>query len=35
MKDLGRRLSLELQCCYQDQQGDVSQSVRGNYTTRF
>ena len=24
-----------LQCSYQGQQGDVSQSVRGNYETRF
>ena len=31
MKDIGRRLPLELQCSYQGQQGDVSQSVRGNY----
>ena len=29
---IGRRLPLELQCSlYQGQQGDVSQSVRGNY----
>ena len=35
MKDIGQRLSLELQCGYQGQQGDVSQSVRGNYKTRF
>ena len=35
-KDIGRRLPLELQCSlYQGQQGDVSQSVRGNYKTRF
>ena len=34
-KDIGRRLLLELQCSlYQGQQGDVSQSVRGNYKTR-
>ena len=26
---------MELQCSYQGQQGDVSQSVRGNYKTRF
>ena len=31
MKDVGRRLPLQLQCSYQGQQGDVSQSVRGNY----
>ena len=31
MKDTGRRLPLQLQCGYQGQQGDVSQSVRGNY----
>ena len=32
MKDLGRRLNLQLliQCSYQEQQGDVSQSVREN-----
>ena len=35
IKDLGRRLPLQLQCSYQGQQGDVSQSVRGNYKTRF
>ena len=36
MKDIGRRLPLEQQCSlYQGQQGDVSQSVRGNYKTRF
>ena len=36
MKDIGRRLSLELQCSlYQGQQGDVNQSVRGNFKTRF
>ena len=32
MKNTGRRLPLKLQCSlYRDQQGDVSQSVRGNY----
>ena len=31
IKYIGRRLPLELQCSYQGQQGDVSQSVRGNY----
>ena len=31
IKDIGRRLPLQLQCSYQGQQGDVSQSVRGNY----
>ena len=35
IKDIGRRLPLQLQCSYQGQQGDVSQSVRGNYKTRF
>ena len=37
MKDIGRRLPLELQCCslYQGQQGDVDLSVRGNYKTSF
>ena len=36
-QDIGRRLPSELQQCrlYQGQQGDVSQSVRGNYNTRF
>ena len=34
VKDIGRRL-LELQRSHQGQQGDVSQSVRGNYKTRF
>ena len=34
-KDIGRRLPLELQCSYQGHQVDVSQSVRGNYKTRF
>ena len=33
-KDIGRRLPLQLQCSYQGQQGDFSQSVRGNYKTR-
>ena len=32
---IGRRLPLQLQCSYQGQQGDVRQSVRGNYKTRF
>ena len=32
IKNIDRRLFLELQCSlYQGQQGDVSQSVRGNY----
>ena len=31
MKDIGRRLPLQLQCSYQGQQGDVRQSVRGKY----
>ena len=35
IQDIGRRLPLQLQCSYQGQQGDVSQSVRGNYKTRF
>ena len=35
IKDIGRRLPLQLQCSYQGQQGDVSQSVRGNYKTSF
>ena len=36
IKDIGRRLPLQLQCSYQGQQGDdVRQSVRGNYKTRF
>ena len=35
IRDIGRRLPLELQCSYQGQQGDVSQSVRVNYKTRF
>ena len=35
IKDIGRRLPLQLQCSYQGQQGDVNQSVRGNYKTRF
>ena len=35
IKDIGRRLPLELLCSYQGEQGDVSQPVRGNYKTRF
>ena len=35
MKDIGRRLPLQLHYSYRGQQGDVSQSVRGNYKTRF
>ena len=36
IKDIGRRLPLQLQCSYRGQQGNVSQSVRGNYNnTRF
>ena len=35
IKDISRRLPLQLQRSYQGQQGDVSQSVRGNYKTRF
>ena len=33
INDIGRRLPLQLQCSYQGQQGDVRQSVRGNYKT--
>ena len=37
IEDVGRRTPLELQQCslYQGQPGDVNQSVRGNYKTRF
>ena len=35
IKDIGRRLPLQLQCTYHGQEGDVSQSVRGNCKTRF
>ena len=35
IKDIGRGLPLELQCSYQGQQDNFSQSVRGNYKTRF
>ena len=36
IKDIGRRLPLELQCSYQGQQGHVNQSVHENYRkTRF
>ena len=35
IKDIGRRLPLQLQCGYQRQQGDVGQSVRENYKARF
>ena len=35
IRDLGRRLPLQLQCSYQGQQDDFSQSVRGNYKTRL
>ena len=35
INDIGRWLPLQLQCSYQGQQGDVSQSVRGNCKTRF
>ena len=37
IKDIGRRLPLELQQCslYQGQQDDVSQCVRGNDKTLF
>ena len=33
IRDIGRRLPSQLQCSYQGQQGDVSQSVSGNYIT--
>ena len=35
IKDIGRRLPLQLRCSYQGQQGDDNQPVRGNYKTRF
>ena len=35
IKGIGWRLPLQLQCSYQGQQGDASQSVRGNYKTRL
>ena len=35
IKNIGRQLPLQLQCSCQGQQRDVSQSVRGNYKTRF
>ena len=36
IKDIGKRLPLELQCSlYQGQQGDVNQSARGNYKPGF
>ena len=35
IEGIGRRLPLQLQCSYQGQQGDVNQSVRGNYRIRF
>ena len=35
IKDIGRRLPLQRQCSYQGEQGDVGQSVRGNYKTCF
>ena len=35
IEDIGRRLPLHLQCSYQGLQGDVIQSVRGNYIPRF
>ena len=35
IKDIGRRLPLQLQCIYQGKQSDYSQSVRGNYRTHF
>ena len=31
IKDIGRRLPLQLQCSYHGLQGDFIQSVRGNY----
>ena len=34
--NIGQRLPLEIECSlYQGQQGDVNQSVRGNYEIRF
>ena len=35
IKDIGRRLPLQLKCGHQGQQGYLSQSVRGNYKNRF
>ena len=36
IKDIGRRLPLELQCSlYQGQQDDVNRYMRGNLKTRF
>ena len=35
IKDMGRRLPLQLQCSYQGQQGNVCQSVLRNHKTRF
>ena len=35
IKEIGRRLPLQLQCSYQGQQGVVRQPVRGSYKTRF
>ena len=35
IKDIGQRLPLQLQCSYQGQHDDLSQSVRGNYKSRF
>ena len=35
IKDIGRRIPVQLQCSYQGQQGDVGQSVRENYKTRL
>ena len=34
IKDIGRRLLLQLQCSYQGQQGDANQFMRENYETR-
>ena len=35
INNISRRLPLQLQCSYQGQWGDVSQSERGNYKTCF
>ena len=35
VKDIGRRLPLQLQCSYHGRQGDARLSVRGSYKTRF
>ena len=35
IRDIGRRLPLQLQCSYQGEQGVFNQSVRANYKPRF